>query len=553
MFPSYWCIRGPPSHPIQQLRLAAESDGASIPLCAVAARYDYREQRRPCLEGTRVGVLTQVREWMGDTPGGHEGVKSEPTIFWINGLAGTGKTTIAYTVAQECHGAGNLGASFFCSRDNAQCSDPMFVFNTIAYQLGIYHPPFRAAVSEALKVDPLVVYGSVSRQIEELIVEPMRMVDFPPCIVVVDALDECKDDQSTSLVLSSLSLHLETLSPLKFLITSRPEHNITTGFASDRLQPVTNQLRLHDVGLDVVETDIRRYFCQRLGEIRGSYDIENPWPSENDINALTQMSGGLFIFAATTVVFIEDKNYSDPVDQLHRLLHTARISGSSPHQHLDSLYLQVLDNAFPQISKELAGRLKAVLGSVVLLQDPLSPLDLKHLLGVPLHSVRATLKHLHSVAMVPDTDDRPIQIIHPTFAEFITDPSRCTNNTFTLAPQMQHTLLFRQCMLAMVQLRRDMCDIRDPRKNNVDISDLPERIQTRIPPYVQYACCHWASHLKRGSVSVAILDSLREFCTKRLLFWIEVCSVLGALSGAIRALHDARGFLEVRFHHFHSR
>jgi len=38
-------------------------------------------------------------------------------IYWLNGIPGTGKTTLAHTFAQTMFAEGRLGASFFCSRD----------------------------------------------------------------------------------------------------------------------------------------------------------------------------------------------------------------------------------------------------------------------------------------------------------------------------------------------------------------------------------------------------------------------------------------------------
>jgi hypothetical protein len=96
--------------------------------------------------------------------------------LWINGLAGTDKTTIAYTAAQTCHQKGLLGASFFCFRDNADCSNPKLIFTTIAYQLGQFYAPFKRELSHVLKSDPDVVYSSVSYQLEKLLMEPLLAV-----------------------------------------------------------------------------------------------------------------------------------------------------------------------------------------------------------------------------------------------------------------------------------------------------------------------------------------------------------------------------------------
>jgi Cytidylate kinase len=106
-------------------------------------------------------------------------------IFWINGSAGTGKTTIAYTIAEDCRKHQVLGASFFCSRDDSDCSSPGLIFTTIAYQLGQFSALYRAEVTRALQSNPDIGYSSVPYQLEQLIVNPLRTIrgSFPPCVV----------------------------------------------------------------------------------------------------------------------------------------------------------------------------------------------------------------------------------------------------------------------------------------------------------------------------------------------------------------------------------
>ena len=83
--------------------------------------------RRGCLRGTRVDVLLQLEHWFKD--------ERDHRMFWLNGLAGTGKTTIAQTFAEICFADGDLGASFFCSRDFENRSNLQAIFSTLAFQL----------------------------------------------------------------------------------------------------------------------------------------------------------------------------------------------------------------------------------------------------------------------------------------------------------------------------------------------------------------------------------------------------------------------------------
>ena len=160
---------------------------------------------------------------------------------------------------------------------------------------------------------------------------------FPRCMIVLDVLDECKDTNSTSIILSSLSRTYLN----KILVTSRPEQNITVAFTShsSHLSPASQKLILHEVALGTVEFDIEHYIRSSLHDIRASYTLDNSLPLEVDILCLIKLAFGLFIFAVMSIKFIEDQNYSNPIDQLTSLLNnklTYADAPSSPHRHLDN-------------------------------------------------------------------------------------------------------------------------------------------------------------------------------------------------------------------------
>ena len=446
-----------------------------------------------------------------------------------------------------------LGASFFCSRDDATCNNPQLIFTTIAYQLGQFDATFGEEVRKAMKLNPDIGYASLSFQLEQLIINPLRALkgSFRSSVVVIDALDECTDAGATSSILSALALFVSELSQLSFLLTSRPLFRIESAFRSNALQAETRRFVLHEVQLDVVQNDIEKYINVKLHdqEWRSRYaKLEQSWPSELDIQTLSRLSAGLFIFAATCVKFIQDRDAQDPKDQLNRLLcvDTFIDADSSPHRRLDQLYTQVLNHAHPNPTIKLSARLKRVLGSIVHLQDRLSVIDLENLLWKQNDNVKSILADFHSIVLVPDDDAQAIRILHPSFSDFLTNPSRCQNPKFVVDTGLQHTLLARACLQVMCdRLDRDnICQLPNSTTLNAEI-DIAERITKYIPPFLQYACRHWASHFTRAMLSDDLLQLLQQFVDTSLLHWIEVCSLLGELRGAIIALDGSHRALKV--------
>ena len=255
--------------------------------------------RRGCLRGTRETILEEIESWTKD-------FNSSP-VFWLNGLAGTGKSTIAQTIAERVFAEGRLGASFFCSRDFEDRSDLQFIFPTLAFQLAHKYPNFRSHLIHLLQSNPDVVDELLYSQMEKLIVEPLQLVDVPT-VIVIDALDECKDDQPASAILSVLGRFVEQIPKVKFFITGRPEPRIKTGFRLPLLVDATNVFVLHDVHPSLINSDIRLFLKHELSELAQRHRL-GEWPSDDHINLLCHRAAGLFVYAVATVKFLDSSTH----------------------------------------------------------------------------------------------------------------------------------------------------------------------------------------------------------------------------------------------------
>ncbi|KAF7972841.1 hypothetical protein HWV62_16950 [Athelia sp. TMB] len=453
------------------------------------ARFDCGD-RVACTTGTRQPVLERVEIW----------IDKGPPIFWLNGSAGTGKSTIAFTVAEMFKQKGILGASFFCSRDDAACSNHKLIFPSIAYQLARINPQFAHYVEDIVRKRPEIAHADVAYQLQELIVNPLsKMPEFASrCMVVIDALDECKDDSTISVILAALSRFAEKLLPLKIFLTSRPEYNINLGFRQSGLQAATHKLILHEIALPAVEADIKTYLERELELIRNQYGITELWPSATEIDLLSKLSCGLFIFAATSIKFIKDLNYSNPRGQLQSIITSTdamKDDFPDPSHRLDHLYLQVLTESHPCISSELAERLRTIIGTIVLLQDPLPLRCIQRLLeahlgrGSDIHSIRQTLARLHSIILVPEDDGCVIRALHPSLFDFIINPNRCLSAAFRVKPCEQHSTLLVACLRTLKSFKQNVCKLPDPSALHHEVSDLPKTGNARSPAGVLLSDC----------------------------------------------------------------
>ena len=338
--------------------------------------------RRGCLKGTRRDVLLQIDQWLTD--------KKDQRVFWLNGLAGTGKSTIAQTFSEVSFAGGILGASFFCSRDFEDRSNLQVIFPTLAFQLAHRYPQFRTQLLSVLRDNHDVERETLSSQLEKVILHPFKQTGIST-LIIIDALDECKDKEPASALLSVLSRYIHEIPEVKFFITGRPEPPIREGFRLKLLRPITDVLKLHDVERSSVDEDIKLYFRTHLTEIRETRsDCEFPeeWPCSYDINMLCKKAGGLFIYASTVVKFVASK-YHLPTERLDLIILRSR--GAVHEGGIDLLYTQILQLAFHDADpgeRELYSRFRNIVGAVLLVFRPLSRKTLSNLLencGTPSH------------------------------------------------------------------------------------------------------------------------------------------------------------------------
>ena len=489
--------------------------------------------RNGCLKGTRESILDEIERWAEDS--------QRSPIFWLNGLAGTGKTTIAQTVAETLFANGRLGASFFCSRGFEARSSLQLIIPTLAFQLAQQYPKFRSSLIPLLQSNPDLTHESLQDQMQNFLVEPLRSADIST-VIVIDALDECKDNDPESAILLVLGRSVSNISGVKFFITSRPETHITTGFRGPLLRGLTNVFVLHDVEPCTINDDIRHFLKHELsGLARRRGGIEG-WPTGEQLDELCRRAAGFFVYAAATLNFLEHK-FQCPSDRLDTLMRSPESTTHESkaklkaHTSLDYLYTSIFREAFLENNTEDNAMVRSVLSAVVLITNPVSPSTIATLMGFGNDRVQRLLESIQSPLLLPQDPNSPVQPFHKSFPDFITDPTRCTDTRFYISLDY-HTELVLHCLDIMDKLlEKNMCSIPDYVLNS-EVEDLAKRVdESHIRGALEYACRSWYKHLITTKHQTSdVVSALCNFLEKKFIFWLEVLSVLGATSDAACAL-----------------
>ncbi|KAF9784565.1 hypothetical protein BJ322DRAFT_1211500 [Thelephora terrestris] len=524
--------------------LSADADGLADELalldnCNRAYEAGWQcHQRIPCLQGTRGGVLDEIEIWAGD-------FDTSP-VFWLNGLAGTGKSAIAQTIAERTFADGRLGASFFCSRGIEERSNLHLIFPTLAFELAQKYPDFRSSLVPVLQSNPDIVHDSLLFQMETLIVGPLLSAGVST-VIVIDALDQCKDEEPESAILLVLGQLVNSIPNVKFFITSRPERHIVSGFRGPLLKEATNVFILHQVDRSTVDNDIRRFFKLRLSELASSES--EVWPTDEQVEPLCRRAAGFFAYAAATVTFLRVTS-RELSDRLKVIMESPEITFQegqtdfSEYIGLGRMYALILQAAFFKNDTDDDALVRSVLSVVFLATKPLRLSAIATLLGLERDVVLSVLEPVQSLLILHEDVNQPIQPFHKSFADFMMDPSRCYDGRFHISPD-NHINIFICCLKLMEEsLKKNMCSIPDFFLNH-EIEDLVERIEASgISGALEYACRSWHSHLilTEDHTSIA-LSTLHDFLEKRFIFWLEALSVLGIVDIAVGALGAALRWL----------
>jgi hypothetical protein len=477
-------------------------------------------------------VLRQITIW---AEGSHE-----KCIFWLNGMAGTGKSTIARTIARKYYELGHLGASFFFSRGSGDLSHAGKFFTSIAVQLANRSPALKRYICEAIKEHRDIAHQAFHDQWKQLIFRPLSMLvangPLSPLVLVVDALDECEREVEVRAILQLLA-EARCLGGirLRVLVTSRPETPIRFGFR-DIPRAEHKDFVLHNISQSVIEHDLMVFLNHELAILKRNHGFTSDWPGEQTTALLVQKAGGLFIWAATACRFIsEGRRFAK---RRLSLILQDDTSGMPTEKKLDNIYLMVLkysisESYYEHEKNELCEMFKQIVGSIIVVFEALSVDTLAKLLDTSKEEVDHTLHDLHSLLEVPESQKHPIRLLHPSFRDFLLDKQRCRDQHFWVDEKKAHEALAESSLRLMFNsLRRDICALNAPGALTSAVGS--SRIEQCLPADLQYACCYWVQHLQQSEARLCDNDQVHKFLQKHLLHWLEALSLIKKTSDSIR-------------------
>lgn len=528
-------------------QLEIKIDLGKLPYAKGAMFNSYDQDHTTCHPATRVDVLHQIHDWAQQL--------DSKSIFWLSGMAGVGKSTISWTLAewltgQGRHGVVDLGASFFFKRGEGDRRSASRFFSTITRDLVLKVPRLDRLVAEVITSNPTIFDKALGEQFDKLIYQPLQKVDLtlyscPTLVVVVDALDECEKERDVKAILDLWSqLPQITTIRLKLFLTSRPDFPILQGFKNMSVDTHRDMI-LHDeaeVPPATIQHDISAFLKDRFLGIRKTYNTDpllgtplgHDWPGNTILQALADMAIPLFIVAATVCRYVGDSNFN-PEERLKEIL---KFRGMGQLEQMEQIYLPVVSQLPATLSEsrdkeKLYQDFRKIVGSIITLAEPLSATSLAILLDMRRDTIMLRLRPLHSVLRVPVDHEALIRTLHLSFSEFLLS-EKVQHQPFGVDGPATHRILLMKCLELLSRpngLRENLCDLSYPGqpRRGLDSSLVNEHLSSAV----QYACQYWVYHAQQSKIQIDDDDIVHVFLQKHFLHWLEALSLMNRLTEVI--------------------
>lgn len=492
-------------------RLLAYADGASW------------DPNLTCMPGTRLTILRILDEWA-------RGSGSE-RICWLKGPAGSGKSAVLHTIAEQLKRDGHLASAFFFSRDTASRNTAKSLLATLARDLASLHPRAAEDICAALEAEPALATASLSRQFDALILGPSRHLPTDrPAVFVIDALDESiSHDLDTELLTILRDKAIQLPPQVRILVSSRPTSTIEE-YLSGR-----NHIVAHTIDVHSVENkgDIDMYVDAQLRDEAILSKMGLTSPDETVIRDLKRLAEGLFVWIVTVCNFL--RTAYRPRDKLQALLSKSYRQGSPPEKKMDLLYAAILAECGDWDDPDFVRDYDLVMGTIMALKRPLSLAALRALHGGSQElEAEQLLQRFGSVLIGFRDPHQPIRILHLSFHEFVTDRAAHDDSTkhFHLSEKGHSGRLAELCVKT---LNRELARPIDG-TGYLAIDTLDAGIPTisGVSEQLVYGCAHWPSHLRDVEIPQTIKAHIMTLISRHLITWLEVVAATDVFRGSLQ-------------------
>ncbi|KAJ7246137.1 hypothetical protein B0H12DRAFT_1126943 [Mycena haematopus] len=478
---------------------------------------------RSCCPETRSETLTAIISQLSSSA-------ERPITVWLFGIAGSGKSTIAMSIAEDSKI--KLGAFASLTRNATGTAYPRSILHTIVLKLAESNPKIFNAVRRTLDSERGIANNTdIHEQFEKLLHAPLRLAaphSKARFLIILDALDECLDYRSRQALISLIQNDFPRLPAyFSFLITSRPTWDIVASF-QDNLQIYKFPLETRsNRDMDGIFRYIEHCLVQSSPPCR-LRDLES------SIQSLSIGAGGLYFWAAATCGLVRQAHDPD------RMLRDVLANGIHTMPSLETLYTTALEETGLWDSHNILATIVLTLDALLALNQGQSAAVLSRLGAVVqwtkgefrgyIHPFRAYLFRQLALSNLYGKSG------HPRFVDYVQGN--------------QHLAL--GCLSVLTsQLRFNICKLESSYHLNSEVGDLQIRINAEVSAELAYAAKFCMKHLKaieRQQSTTALFSASSKFFPDCFLHWLEINSLFCRISSTRMELDILKRFVPENMH-----
>ena len=374
-------------------------------------------------EGTREWVFDQVLTWLNDE-------SSTNRAFIISGQAGMGKSIIAAVICKRF--PKYFAACHFFQYNNSRYNNSNLLLQSLAWQLSEVFASYKEELSAKLSsckgqiLNDMNIEGLFSLLFKEPFIKCI-CDQCMPFLIVIDALDECRQEDRYELV-DLITKHFHKLpSYIRFLITTRPEKDVLRKFQS--LNPI------------FLEPDKER----NLNDLRVFFENKIETKTEILVENLVKNSEGLMLYASFIAKLFED-NFS--------------ISNA---ESLPKGIEEIYESYFKRLEKDMKklgigeDKFSSLLSIVAMAKQPLPMPFIEKLLCPEKDSLSARRMLLQVISCISSllvVKDDCISIFHKSVKDWLVKP----DHFYTIIETDGHKTLADICVNQLQMLKQ--CEVR---------------------------------------------------------------------------------------------
>ena len=386
--------------------------------------------------------VAETCEWFTSHPRFQEwNESSESRLLWVSADPGCGKSVLSKYLVDEVlpKPRGRTVCYFFFKDDYDDQKTATSALASLLRQVLMAQPSLLPqSVLEKFEMDGRQLINSF-RELWSILMSVSSNPQAGEIIFVIDALDECQDEDRNQLIEEVKTAHLNKDHKVKFLMTSRPYGHIRSAFQSLERQSPTIHLNAEDeVEVQKISQEIDLVIESRVREVADRKSLE---PSERAflLKQLTSIQHRTYLWVTLTMEFLE-KIPGFTKGNVRRAM------GAEIPTSVNDAYSKIL-NQSPNHAKA-----KRLLHIILAAKRPLHVEELSVALAVqklhqsddeiqdemePVERFKATIRDLCGLLLV--IIEEKVYLLHQTVKEFLVQDSS-PSDSISAIHTWQHSL-----------------------------------------------------------------------------------------------------------------